>query len=315
MRFGGVKLTVSACATLMLFASMGSANAAKIQHFQDDICRKQTRLQERTLRVPDHLLTAISLAETGRWVPERKAMFAWPWTVTAKGKGTFYETKEEAIKAVQSLQKKGVKSIDVGCMQINLLYHPRAFSTLEDAFSPESNVAYASQFLGQLQDQTQSWQTAAAHYHSTNPSVNQRYQKKVLKLWRQIGGDFARLNLDRPVDINPADAEQQRRAQQELFNTRFRARLSAERSHRKPERGQTHLDAWRAGQGQSSIYSQFSSRQRAERERRQILKLQGKKSSFAEKRKRQLAVWRLKQGQIARERAVATAKPQQAIRR
>jgi len=52
---------------------------------------------------------------------------AWPWTINAQGKGQFFKTKAEAVKAIKNLQAQGVKSIDVGCMQINLSYHGKAF--------------------------------------------------------------------------------------------------------------------------------------------------------------------------------------------
>ncbi len=38
---------------------------------------------------------------------------------------------------------RGVQSIDVGCFQINMYYHPGAFATLEQAFDPRANAAYA----------------------------------------------------------------------------------------------------------------------------------------------------------------------------
>ena len=36
--------------------------------------------------------------------------------------------------------ERGVRQVDVGCMQINLQSHPHAFASLEDAFDPGSNA-------------------------------------------------------------------------------------------------------------------------------------------------------------------------------
>ena len=52
--------------------------------------------------------------------------------------------------AVRAMQANGVRSIDVGCGQINLMYHPDAFPNLELAFDPQANAAYAARFLKAL---------------------------------------------------------------------------------------------------------------------------------------------------------------------
>ena len=46
------------------------------------------------------------------------------------------QTRQQAVAAVQALQARGVRSIDVGCLQVNLMYHPIAFASLDDAFDP-----------------------------------------------------------------------------------------------------------------------------------------------------------------------------------
>ena len=287
-----------------------SASAEKMPIYQDDSCRRQTSLHERTQQLPNHLLTAISLAETGRWDADRRVMFAWPWTVTASGKGRYFKTKADAIREVKKLQATGLKSIDVGCMQINLFYHPRAFKSLDDAFNPELNVGYASHFLKSLYRETQSWQQAAAHYHSTDPRVNEKYKNKVIKLWSGVGGNVATLKLDRPVQTNLTDAVQRVRAQRDLLNARFRARLNAERSLRKPEKRRSHLDAWRAAAGRPTVLSQFAARQRADRERVQRITINPGRKSFETKRRNQLTAWRTKQAQRIRERIRAQQSPQ-----
>jgi hypothetical protein len=107
----------------------------------------------------------------------------WPWTINVQGTGYYYETIEEAIAAVREFQARGVRSIDVGCMQVNLYHHPHAFQTLEQAFDPEENVAYAASFLLKLKTHHASWHQAVAHYHSANPVHHQPYQKAVFLVW------------------------------------------------------------------------------------------------------------------------------------
>lgn len=92
-------------------------------------CMNATIELEKEYQIQEHLLTTISSVETGRWDAATRQNVAWPWTVNAMGKGTFYPSKAEAIRAVKKLQAQGVKSIDVGCMQINLSYHPTLSKT------------------------------------------------------------------------------------------------------------------------------------------------------------------------------------------
>src|SRR6202034_1371509 len=93
--------------------------------------------------IPSGLLAAIGRVESGRHDPVSGTLKPWPWTVDAEAQGAFYDTKEQAIAAVSALQARGVRSIDVGCMQVNLLQHPGAFSGLEQAFDPNANADYA----------------------------------------------------------------------------------------------------------------------------------------------------------------------------
>jgi len=150
------------------------------------ICKQQTLRHERSRGIPPHLLGAISLTESGRWNAEEGEKFAWPWTVTARGKGKFYRTKHEAIRAVEQLKAEGVSNIDVGCMQINLYYHAEAFSSLQEAFDPSSNVAYAAKFLTRLFDDNKSWVRATRFYHSGDLKRGSAYYDRVSTHWREL---------------------------------------------------------------------------------------------------------------------------------
>ncbi len=129
------------------------------------------------------LLAAIAVVESGRPDPATRIRAPWPWTVTANGVGTFYPGKAQAIQAVQALQAKGVNSIDVGCMQVNLLQHPTAFRDLDQAFEPASNTTYAAKFLTGLYARLGTWPRAAAAYHSLTPELGAQYGKLVAAVW------------------------------------------------------------------------------------------------------------------------------------
>lgn len=147
------------------------------------ICARAIETVESRNRLPLKLLDAVSLVESGRWAPGKREKFAWPWTINAEGKSQFFATKQAAIRTVRRLQKRGVESIDVGCMQVNLFYHPDAFASLDKAFDPVSNVTYAARFLGELRRSTRSWMRAVAQYHSSLRSKGLPYWSRVRKTW------------------------------------------------------------------------------------------------------------------------------------
>ncbi|HUT48642.1 MAG TPA: lytic transglycosylase domain-containing protein [Alphaproteobacteria bacterium] len=153
------------------------------QLFSKDLCAEIIARAERRHGIPARLLRAISLAETGRLDPRTKAMIAWPWAVNAGGKGYFFPTKAKAIAAVRRLRATGARNIDVGCMQVNLMHHPKAFGTLKAAFDPARNVSYAAKFLKDLHAKTGSWIDAVAAYHSRLAHQGNPYMLRVLRIW------------------------------------------------------------------------------------------------------------------------------------
>jgi len=147
------------------------------------LCRAAIASVERVEAIPAHLMAAIGRVESGRRDEATGVQHPWPWTINAEGQGAFFDTKAQAVAAVRAMQARGVKSIDVGCMQVNLMHHPDAFPTLEQAFDPAVNTAYAARFLRQLFGQTVDWTKAVGLYHSSTPELSEPYVKKVMALW------------------------------------------------------------------------------------------------------------------------------------
>jgi hypothetical protein len=76
----------------------------------------------------------------------------------------------------------------VGCFQVNLLHHPFAFATLDEAFDPAANARYAAHFLVDLHSRFGTWPAAVAAYHSATQRLGEPYRDAVLSAWRS-GGD------------------------------------------------------------------------------------------------------------------------------
>jgi len=172
-----------------MLALVASLLATPAQALDDTAaCGAETARQEAVQGIPAQLLHAISLVESGRWNAEHRATLAWPWTVMAEGEGRFLPSKAAAIAEVKALQARGVKNIDVGCMQVNLLAHSTAFKSLDEAFEPATNVAYAARFLMGLYSSTKDWKTAAAYYHSQTPDLAAAYKTKLVATWNTALG-------------------------------------------------------------------------------------------------------------------------------
>ncbi len=180
-----VALLSGALGTTYLEPTPAAAARPLVQSDPWTLCSRAIAAAERRMGIPDQLLVAISLAESGRRHPSGRAVVAWPWTVMAEGRGQYLPTKAEAIQRVRSLKARGVRNIDVGCMQVNLKFHPDAFANLQEAFEPTANAAYAAKFLASLRVETGSWDGAMGRYHSATPRYAEPYKKKVAAIWKR----------------------------------------------------------------------------------------------------------------------------------
>ncbi len=168
---------------LLLPVCAASAAPVALSAPPGSLCRPAIAAAERAQAIPPNLLAAIGRIESGRKDQTTGAWNPWPWTINAEGQGSFFDTRSQAIEAVRALQARGIRSIDVGCMQVNLHHHPDAFAGLEQAFDPTTNAAYAARFLNQLYGQTRDWPRAVGMYHSATPERGEDYRRKVLAVW------------------------------------------------------------------------------------------------------------------------------------
>jgi len=141
-------------------------------------CIIATKKYEDVYGIPNNLLLSMSLTESGRRIKNGEFV-SWPWTINKKGKGKFFDNKITAINYVEKYTKKGKKNIDLGCMQVNYMYHPNAFNNFYEAFNPDKNVEWAAVMLKSLYNKFGSWESAVGYYHSYRNSKRKKYSKKV----------------------------------------------------------------------------------------------------------------------------------------
>jgi hypothetical protein len=299
----------------MIWALPARATPAQSVEKTREICARETQATEQAMAIPAHLLGAISLAESGRWDADAQASFAWPWTVTAEGRGRYFPTKAAALAEVRRLMKRGLTNIDVGCMQINLYYHGGAFADIAEAMDPAANTAYAGQYLKNLFASTGSWTRAAGYYHSMTPERSDAYKDKVVGLWTQT----RRLARAEPADSQPAtrgsdtstataraaSAGQLVRpvsidmARTAALNARLRMARAEERKIDFDTRRRQDLASWRQAraEGRPTGHAALMRRVHAEAERqRELDALADRPTRFAERRRAQLRKWRQAHG-------------------
>ncbi len=171
---------VLACLLLIASGLLSGGRASRAAASDDPDCQAAISAATERHHLPDHLLQAIARTESGRYDPRSGIRTSWPWTVTARGTGRFFATEQDAAAYVRALWADGITSIDVGCLQVNLHYHPAAFGTLEQAFDPEANADYAAAFLVTLHRPRTDWSEAIADYHSADPAEGGSYLQRVM---------------------------------------------------------------------------------------------------------------------------------------
>jgi hypothetical protein len=138
------------------------------------------RQAERRYHLPPALLVSIARAESGRPIASLADIRPWPWTIDADGNGLFLDSKAAAIAWLRQ-QALHHRFVDVGCMQVDLQYHPDAFNTLEEALDPIANADYAARLLLDLYrgEAGRSWDVAVGLYHSHTSLLAAEYRDRV----------------------------------------------------------------------------------------------------------------------------------------
>jgi len=203
------------------------------------ICLDTAQKINAQYKMPSKLLSSIALTESGYWDKKRKAKVAWPWTVTSGGPGKYFPTKLAAINYVHKLQAAGVTNIDVGCMQINMRYHPNAFSSLAEAFNPLTNVKYAAKHLSDLKIQWKSWREATRRYHSSNSTRGRAYEQRVSKNKRELANSsYSIASINRAKTLSKSIKKSKKRVdsnQAQLRREKARAMANAWRQRKLAE--------------------------------------------------------------------------------
>ena len=176
-----------------------------------ELCERAARQAAAEGGVPQDLMLAITLAETGR--RQDGALRPWPWAANLEGAGHWFDSRAALEAFAARAVAAGRTSIDIGCFQINLRWHGHAFATPEAMFDPAANAHYAAQFLSGLAAELGSWEAAAGAYHSRTPELAERYGARFRRHLAALqGGPLPMPDPDRATSaIGPAMSAGDRR--------------------------------------------------------------------------------------------------------
>ncbi len=143
----------------------------------DNVCEAEMTRAAEAYDVPLGVLYAVGMTETG----QRGKLH--PYALNIAGRSFFAAGVPDAVEEFEKERRRGVKLIDLGCMQINHHYHGKEFTSVEAMLDPVQNVEYAAKFLKQLRRREGSWTLAVARYHAgpNNDPAQKRYVCAVIR--------------------------------------------------------------------------------------------------------------------------------------
>ncbi len=168
-------------------------------------CGQYTEKIAKEYKIPNKLLTSISLVESG--LKKGKNFVSWPWTLNVSGKSKFFNSKDETISFLKKNYDKK-KNIDVGCMQISLKYHGQNFENFNQILDPKNNIEYAAKYLKSLHSKHKTWNEAISRYHSSIPQRKKIYLKKVKTYWADLRQK--KINMDFAIDFEEITKRQRK---------------------------------------------------------------------------------------------------------
>jgi soluble lytic murein transglycosylase-like protein len=159
------------CRTIAAALFIYNAATADVRAEDSRACEREMARASQLYGIPLGVLYAVGLTETGR----RGALY--PYALGAEGQTVFAKNMEDAIADFEAMRRRGVRLIDLGCMQINYYFHGDKFESVQAMFNPAKNVDYAARFLKELKQREGSWTMAVARYNAgpDNRPAQKRY--------------------------------------------------------------------------------------------------------------------------------------------
>lgn len=140
-------------------------------------CHTNTSVVERQLHIPNGLLLAIALVESGvDGVPQPNALSFGLRSLVA-------HSRADAVRKLQAGKGHVRNDAFVGCMQLSVRHHKAAFNSLDKMMDPKANIWYAGRMLVRLRSEAGNWAGAVARYQGGSQRQSHHY---VCRVWNHL---------------------------------------------------------------------------------------------------------------------------------
>lgn len=141
--------------------------------------------------IPPRVLYSVALQESRMRLRSRLTR-PWPWTLNVAGVPRRYPTRIAAYNGLTQYLKQGIRSIDVGLMQVNWRYHQDKLGNPWQALDPYHNVRTGAKILASEYRKSQDWFEAIGRYHSPGSNLQQKrraynYARSVVGISNHLG--------------------------------------------------------------------------------------------------------------------------------
>lgn len=161
------------------------AGAAAPLFAGEEACTTFIVQAERQHGIPDGLLSAIALTESGMDGQP------YPWALNIAGQAHMADSYGAAARLLRGEDGRPRQDAAVGCMQIHMRYHLASVQTPEWILRPRNNVLYAAAFLRRLYEQYGTWPLAVGHYNASDPLARNTYLCQVTRALRRVAPQTA----------------------------------------------------------------------------------------------------------------------------
>jgi len=134
-----------------------------------------------------YILYAVALVESAR-INARLAA-PWPWALNRQGRPIIPSSRLEARGILNDALNKGIRSIDVGLMQVNVRWNGHRVHRPDDLLDPETNIRVGADVLTEAIDSAPGdLALGIGRYHTgwRNDTDAYRYGRRVLAIAQQI---------------------------------------------------------------------------------------------------------------------------------
>jgi soluble lytic murein transglycosylase-like protein len=134
-----------------------------------------------------YILYAVALVESAR-INDRLAA-PWPWALNRQGRPIIPSSRLEARGILNEALSKGIRSIDVGLMQVNVRWNGHRVHRPDDLLDPETNIRVGADVLTEAMDSAPGdLALGIGRYHTgwRNDADAYRYGQRVLAIAQQI---------------------------------------------------------------------------------------------------------------------------------